>query len=167
LGADGGFTIRPLRRDEIEDLLDLLEGVAEERRWIGTEPPIPRERWRDGFESNVDDGYCVNVVAADENDRLIGQLDARGRENRAAEIGMAVVPEWRGRGVGTALMQACVDWARERGIHKLTLHVWPHNEAALRLYEKFGFEREGLLRGHYKRQDGELWDAVVMGLLLE
>jgi RimJ/RimL family protein N-acetyltransferase len=79
---------------------------------------------------------------------------------------MAVAGGWRGRGVGTALMQSCVDWARERGIHKLALQVWPHNEAAIRLYEKFGFEREGVLRAHYRRQNGELWDAVVMGLLL-
>ena len=166
MDAERGFSIRPLRKDEIELLLDLIEEVAEERKWIGTEPPIPRERWREGFESNLDDGYCVNLAAVDAADRLIGQLDARGQAERPAEIGMAVAKDWRGQGVGTALMQACVDWAGERGVHKLTLQVWPHNEEALRLYEKFGFEREGLLRGHYRRQNGELWDAVVMGLLL-
>jgi putative acetyltransferase len=79
---------------------------------------------------------------------------------------MSVADGWRGRGVGTALMQTCVDWAREREIHKLALQVWPHNEVALHLYEKFGFEREGLLRAHYRRSNGELWDAIVMGLLL-
>jgi len=79
---------------------------------------------------------------------------------------MAVVEDWRGRGVGSALMEACVEWAQEHGIHKLALQVWPHNDAALRLYEKFGFEREGLLRSHYRRQNGELWDAIVMGRLL-
>jgi RimJ/RimL family protein N-acetyltransferase len=63
-------------------------------------------------------------------------------------------------------MQRCVDWARDQGIHKLALQVWPHNDAAIRLYEKFGFEREGVLRAHYRRQNGELWDAIVMGLLL-
>jgi RimJ/RimL family protein N-acetyltransferase len=64
-------------------------------------------------------------------------------------------------------MRACVDWAREHEIHKLALQVWPHNDAALRLYERFGFEQEGVLRGHYRRQDGELWDAIVTGRLLE
>ena len=38
--------------------------------------------------------------------------------------------------------------------------------AALALYRKFGFEQEGYLRSHYRRANGELWDAVVMGLLL-
>jgi N-acetylglucosamine kinase-like BadF-type ATPase len=59
-----------------------------------------------------------------------------------------------------------VRWAQDHGCHKVSLQVWPHNDAALRLYEKFGFEREGLLRSHYRRRNGELWDAIVMGLLL-
>ena len=160
------FTVRPLRREEIEPLLDLLDAVAAERRWIASEPPIPRDRWREGFERNIDDEYSVNLAAVDADDRLIGQLDARGRADRPAEIGMAVAEGWRARGVGTALMQGCLDWARERGVHKLALQVWPHNDAAIHLYEKFGFEREGVLRAHYRRQNGELWDAIVMGLLL-
>jgi RimJ/RimL family protein N-acetyltransferase len=64
-------------------------------------------------------------------------------------------------------MRACVDWARETEIHKLALQAWSHNDVALRLYEKFGFEREGVLRAHYRRRSGELWDAIVMGRLLE
>jgi RimJ/RimL family protein N-acetyltransferase len=103
---------------------------------------------------------------AESDDGLIGELSALGRAGYAANIGMSVAKEWRGRGVGTALMQACVDWARASNVHKLGLHVWPHSEAALRLYERFGFEREGVLRSHYRRQNGELWDAIVMGLLL-
>ncbi|MDQ3574430.1 MAG: hypothetical protein M3404_05830, partial [Actinomycetota bacterium] len=50
--------------------------------------------------------------------------------------------------------------------HKVALQVWPHNHGALALYRKFGFVQEGLLRRHYPRRNGELWDAVVMGLVL-
>lgn len=161
------FTIRRLRHDELESLYDLLEAVAEERRWISPEPPIPRERYREQTLRSFGDPHCLFIVAADEDDRIVGELSAFGRENRPAEIGMSVAKGWRGRGVGTALMRTCVEWARERAIHKLALQVWPHNDVALHLYEKFGFEREGVLRAHYRRQNGELWDAVVMGLLLE
>jgi RimJ/RimL family protein N-acetyltransferase len=160
------FAVRLLRADEVESVLDLLDDVAAERRWIASEPPIPRERWREGFEKRLDDEYAICLAAVDAGDRVIGELDAQGRRDRPAEIGMAVAKEWRGRGVGTALMQGCVDWARERGVHKLALQVWPHNEAAIRLYERFGFEREGVLRAHYRRENGELWDAIVMGALL-
>jgi RimJ/RimL family protein N-acetyltransferase len=58
-------------------------------------------------------------------------------------------------------------WARRSGAHKVALQVWPHNVAARRLYEKHGFVQEGLLRRHYRRRNGELWDAVVMGMVLD
>ena len=160
------FTIRTLRDGEVEDLLDQLEEIAEERRWIASEPPIPRERWREGFQRKTGTDNGVVFVAVDDQDRLVGHLSADGRKDRPAEIGMAVAKEWRGRGVGTALMHACVDWAGENEIHKLALQVWPHNDVAIRLYEKFGFEQEGVLRSHYRRQNGELWDVIVMGRLL-
>lgn len=64
-------------------------------------------------------------------------------------------------------MDAAVGWARESGLHKLVLQVWPHNERARALYRKFGFVEEGYLRRHYRRRNGQLWDAVMMGLVLD
>ena len=78
-----------------------------------------------------------------------------------------VRPRWRGRGVGTALLAEAVDRARKAGCHKMALQVWPHNAAAIALYERFGFQREGYLTRHYRRRSGELWDAVIMGLRLD
>ena len=79
---------------------------------------------------------------------------------------MAVAREWRGQGVGAALLVAATDWARARGLHKLSLGVFAHNEAALGLYRKFGFVEEGRRSKHYRRSSGELWDSIEMGLLL-
>ncbi|HET8741860.1 MAG TPA: GNAT family N-acetyltransferase [Gaiella sp.] len=45
--------------------------------------------------------------------------------------------------VGTALVAAAIEWARVRGLHKLTLSVFPHNDAAIALYRTFGFVEEG------------------------
>jgi hypothetical protein len=44
---------------------------------------------------------------------------------------------------------------------------WPDNEPVHRLYERFGFVQEGYLRRHHPRRSGEIWDAVVMGLVLD
>ena len=63
-------------------------------------------------------------------------------------------------------MQAAVQWAREQGLHKLSLSVFPHNTAAIALYRKFGFVAEGRRIEHYRRTSGELWDLIEMGLLL-
>jgi RimJ/RimL family protein N-acetyltransferase len=160
------FHVRRATAGDVDAIVRLYDELAHERRWVASEPPIDCQRYREGLMGALDDPYKV-VLVAESDGAVIGELAAFGRANRPADIGMSVTAEWRGRGVGTTLMQTCVDWARERGIHKLALQVWPHNDAALRLYEKFGFEREGLLRAHYRRQSGDLWDAIVMGLLLE
>ena len=57
-------------------------------------------------------------------------------------------------------------WARASGIRKLELHVFPHNEAAIRLYEKFGFTREGYRHEHYRRGGGYV-DAILMAYDVE
>jgi L-phenylalanine/L-methionine N-acetyltransferase len=72
----------------------------------------------------------------------------------------------RRQGVGRALLQAAVDWARKAGVRKLELHVFPWNEAAIKLYESFGFEREGYRKGHYRR-GGEYVDAILMAYAVE
>ena len=98
---------------------------------------------------------------------MVGQISVQPSGHGYAEIGMLVAREWRGRGVGSALMAAAIEWARGRGdIHKLSLGVFAHNAAAIALYEKFGFVEEGRRVKHYRRRSGELLDSVEMGLLL-
>jgi ribosomal protein S18 acetylase RimI-like enzyme len=72
-----------------------------------------------------------------------------------------VAKDARRQGVGWALLEAAVVWARVAGVRKLELHVFPWNEPAIRLYEQFGFEREGYRKGHYHRA-GEDVDAILM-----
>ena len=76
-------------------------------------------------------------------------------------------PPAAGRGIGSALLAEAIDQAGKAGAHKIALQVWPHNSAAIALYERFGFQREGYLTRHYRRRSGELWDAVIMGLRLD
>lgn len=161
------FRIRRAQPEDIDGLVALFKSVAEERRFILTEPPIDYERRKQQFlETLQSEDACVFLAEADED--VVGELTVfRRYASSPATIGMAVLAPWRGRGVGTALMQACVDWAREAGVHKLGLEVFPWNEAAIALYRKFGFVEEGRLRKHYRRQNGELWDVLVMGLALE
>jgi ribosomal protein S18 acetylase RimI-like enzyme len=79
---------------------------------------------------------------------------------------MAVDHDWRGRGVGSALVQAAIEWARGAGLHKLCLEVFPHNAAGIALYRRAGFAEEGRRVAQYRRASGELWDAIVMGRAL-
>ena len=72
------------------------------------------------------------------------------------ELGMLVDRDWRGRGVGSALVQAAISRARGQGLHKLCLEVFAHNTAAIALYRKSGFAEEGRRTGRYRRASGEL-----------
>ena len=100
-------------------------------------------------------------------ERIVGQLNFEVAPYGVASLGMCVAADWRGRGVGGALVEEAAAAARQLGAHKLALQVWPHNHAARRLYLRHGFEEEGRLRRHYPRRNGELWDAVVMGRILD
>jgi [ribosomal protein S18]-alanine N-acetyltransferase len=140
-------------------LAELFAAVAEERDGIATEPPVDLDAraasWRlDG-----------SLVAAADG-KLIGSIHVETSRHGFGEIGMAVAREWRGRGVGSALLQAAIDWARAQGLHKLSLSVFPHNTTAIALYRKFGFVEEGRRVKQYRRATGELWDTIEMGLLL-
>ena len=79
-----------------------------------------------------------------------------------ADLGLMVAAARRRQGVGTALMNAAEDWARGARVTKLELHVFPHNDPAIRLYEKLGYEREGVRRRHYARADGSYSDVILM-----
>ena len=157
--------MRPARVGDLDRLVDLYEAVASEGRWIAGEAPVDRDARRTRFELAIERGDAA-VLVAEEDGRLVGSLGIEVQAYGVAELGMMVAADRRGQGVGSALLEAAIEWARAAGAHKVSLQFWPHNEAAGALYRKFGFEDEGVLRRHYRRRNGELWDAVVMGLLL-
>lgn len=170
--SDGAFSVRVAGETDFDGWFELLAAVAAERRWIGREPPLDREEFLQGFRADfvAADGSAGGWLAVVGQDpaaaRIVGSIRVATRRG-SGDIGMVVDAGWRGQGVGTALMAAAVDWARDQSLHKLSLQLWPHNIAARKLYEKFGFVQEGYLRRQYRRQSGELWDAVVMGLVLD
>lgn len=163
------YTIGPATVAHVEALVELFATVVEEGMWLGAEPPADRAGQRTRVLERLDEGSAgASLVAvSDEDGAVIGQVGIDVAPYGVASLGMMVDPEWRGQGVGGALVEAAVDWCRRRGAHKVALQVWPHNHSARRLYLRHGFSEEGILRRHYRRRDGELWDAVVMGLVLD
>jgi L-phenylalanine/L-methionine N-acetyltransferase len=163
------FSVRPADPGDAEALTRLAEAVsAEPEAWLISS----NGEWRSvGDERRYLKALRryphAAVFVAERDGAVVGRLsiarDQHPASAHVADLGLMVAHDARGQGIGTALLQAAVEWARGAGIRKLELHVFPWNEPAMRLYEKFGFEREGYRKGHYRR-DGKDVDAVLMAL---
>ena len=165
-GMDRSWTIRRAELDDYGQIATLFEAVAAEGRWIGTELPIDHDRRRARFADGLTRPDEVASFVAVSDAAIVGTLGIELAPYGVAELGMLVADGWRGQGVGSALLEAAIVLAAPVGAHKVGLQMWPHNEPARALYEKYGFVEEGRLVRHYRRNNGELWDAVVMGLEL-
>src|SRR5262245_44850525 len=140
--------IRPLEAADLETVIELKDRVASEGRWIATEAPIDREEHVERYGRSLEDPAQGSFVAVLDGE-IVGNSGVFKEPYGVADIGMLVADGYRGQGIGSALLQAAIDWARENGCHKVGLQMWPHNDAARALYEKYGFVEEGLLRRHY------------------
>jgi len=160
------ITVRAATPEDWTVRQQLYESVAAEGRWILGELPVDwDERKGPWLEAVADERFAVLLAEVD--GEAVGWLTAEHLWSGRVEIGMGVLAGHRGVGIGKALMEAALDWARQRGAHKVELQLWPNNERALALYERFGFEIEGRFRRHWRRRNGELWDCIQMGLVLD
>lgn len=115
----------------------------------------PRQ-WRRALAGWGPDGA---TLVAEVDGRVVGVLGVarsrRGAGRHIAELGIAVAGSSRGVGVGAALMRAIESWAREFGVTRLELRVFPENERARRLYRSMGYEEEGVERRGARFPEGD------------
>ena len=157
--------IVPIERRHIAGFREVLDGVARERRWIAFLEAPPPERVRSFVLNGLRNGMS-QFVAVDDG-RVVGWCDVNPKTQEALRhsgvLGMGVAASHRGRGVGSALLRATLEAAATRGIRRVELVVRADNAAAIRLYERHGFEHEGRLRD-YMIVDGVSYDALAMAL---
>jgi RimJ/RimL family protein N-acetyltransferase len=163
-------TIRAARADDAAMLVELGSTVGrEEGGWL-----LTTDAWRSVGEERrylraLKRYPDAAVFVALDGEQVVGRLsvarDNHPASRHVADVGLLVAASHRRRGIGRALLEQAVAWARDAGVRKLELHVFPWNEPAIRLYEAFGFEREGFRRDHYRR-GGEYVDAILMAYRL-
>jgi len=148
-------------------------GLVALAREVGAEPEgwlISTSDWRGAGEERrylraIRRSPNAAVFVADSPEGVVGRLslarDPHPASFHVADLGLMVAAGHRRRGIGRALLEQAVEWARGRGVSKLELHVFPYNAPALALYKAFGFVEEGYRRRHYRRGAGYV-DAVLM-----
>ena len=118
-------------------MAELFAAVAGERDGIATEPPVDIAERAAQFAATI-----AGSVVAVAGGQLVGMIHVEATRHGFGEIGMCVDRDWRGRGVGSALMRAAISLAREQGLHKLSLEVFAHNAAAIALYRRAASSRK-------------------------
>lgn len=89
----------------------------------------------------------------------------RARRRHCATFGLGVDCQHRGKGVASALMQEMITLCdRWLSVERIELTTYSDNDAAIRLYSRFGFEKEGLAR-RFAVRNGEQVDALYMARL--
>lgn len=159
--------VRRATAADAEAFVAVLATVAEEGRWIGTEPgfdvaerTVRERRW-------IAEG-AGRWVLEDDDGGVIGNLGVHPTQARGVlSLGMAIVAPARGRGGGRMLMDTALRHIATTDAHKVELEVWPDNGRAISLYAGYGFEVEGLRRDHPRRRDGSLRSSLIMARLLQ
>ena len=168
LGIDE-LILRPWRPTDAAAVLAACQD-PEIARWVAIpQPYLPADAdafiesalamWRDG------NGAPFAIVEA-ETDRLLGAVTRFGPEGHQATFGCWLVPEARGRGIGTRSLRLLAEWTfATTSAFRLDVFIMVGNEASESMVEHAGFQREGVLRAWDVHHDGTPVDCVVYSRL--
>ena len=167
------MVVEVARRGDAQAIYEVHRGVLGEGRYFitrlaefeATADPAHRE-----FQIlEMDQSSNSVFLVARHDDEVAGFLTLRGgslaRMRHVAKLEIMVDQPHRGRGVGRALMDACIDWSTRNGeIQKIGLNVFDDNTRAIALYEGLGFAVEGHREREYRMADGTFRGDVLMFL---
>jgi ribosomal protein S18 acetylase RimI-like enzyme len=144
-----------------------LDTVAKERRYLAKIEALPLERVQEFVERSVADD-AVQFVAL-HGSTVIGWADVFAHSPSAIShcgaLGMGLLPDYRGQGLGRVLLNACIAKSAAKGLTRIELEVREDNDRAIRLYERAGFLVEGRKRNSM-RLGGIYFNTLIMGLLM-
>jgi RimJ/RimL family protein N-acetyltransferase len=159
--------IVPIAEGHIEGFRRTLDIVARERRYLAflEAPPLPSTR---AFILDMIE-QCYPQFVAMAGDEVVGWCDiipnSRPIKAHCGVLGMGLLPQFRGQGLGKRLIQRTLDAARACGLTRVELSVREDNANAIALYRMIGFAQEGLQRNAV-RLDGAYEDVLTMAILL-
>lgn len=162
--------LRPVRREDVAGFQRYARAMVEDGRGTVQDPDEITPEWAekaigrfiDG-PARGDMGLCL-VVEVDGmvvGDASVRRLDAN-RVRHVGVLGLGIHPEFQGLGLGRALTEAVIEWAKSVGVVRLDLAVRADNDRAISLYTSLGFERESVRKRFIREPDGRFADDLVM-----
>jgi len=158
--------IVPTSEHRAESFRAAVDSVARERKYIGLIEAPPIESTHE-FLRRILSGGGVQLLAVDPSEIVVGWCDILRNSfegfRHVGRLGMGLLPEYRGRGLGKLLTTRTIQAARDAGMERIELEVFASNSRAIALYRSLGFVTEGAKRGA-RKLDGQYDDLIVMAL---
>ena len=160
--------IKHIDEMDFESFHSCLDAVARERKFLGHVEASPLEKTRMWLTEGMERGD-MRLVALDDS-KVVGWCDIEISQSEgfthAGRLGMGLLKEYRGRGLGSRLLEEALSAAKERGLERVGLDVYASNTPAINLYQKFNFQVEGRKR-NARKIDGAYDDIIAMAILFE
>jgi ribosomal protein S18 acetylase RimI-like enzyme len=161
--------IVPIAPEHIPDFRAAVDIVAREKKYLAFLEAPPVEETTKFVLNNIEQKTPQFVVLIDGG--VVGWCDVLRNTQRTVyshcgTLGIGLLPQFRGQGIGRQLMQTTIDAAWQCGMTRIELTVREHNASAIALYKSLGFGVEGLQRNAV-RIDGQYQNVYAMALLKE
>jgi ribosomal protein S18 acetylase RimI-like enzyme len=160
--------IVPITEDHIQGFCSAVDSVARERKYLAFLEGPPINTTEDFVLQNIK-GNWPHLVAISEG-KIIGWCDISALNRpvfaHIGSLGIGVLAPYRGQGIGKELMRAALQKAKQKGLTRIELTVRENNASAITLYEKMGFEKEGVHKNGVCI-DGKYENHIFMALLFD
>jgi len=145
-----------------------LKHVANEKIYIEMIEPPSFGKVKEFQESLIERNGPVFYALSDHN--VVGWCDIfpinNPRQSHRGRLGMGLLPEYRGKGIGSKLLKDSIQKAKEFKLEKIELTVYTTNSTAISLYKKFDFIEEGMIK-KYRKLDEVYYDCLSMAKFLD
>ena len=158
--------LRFRRIDDSDKLFQMFSSMSEKALEWSMAPYTMEgiERWISNLPTMI-------ALAAEYQDKIVGWASIHKlphpRRKGLGDMGVYLNQDFHKVGLGTAMTERLLQLAKNEKMHRIELTVVKENKIALRLYEKFGFQIEGVSKDAFYGQDGKYHDIVNMGLILK
>ncbi|WHY03104.1 GNAT family N-acetyltransferase [Neobacillus sp. DY30] len=163
------YIIRSAMEKDAKSLSEVrvqIDGETENMDREQGEAYIDESGFRDIIKEDTEQVNNLFLVA-EVNGKIVGFCRCEGnqlkRSSHKVEFGVCILKDYWGYGIGKKFLEESIQWADTNEIKKINLNVLETNENAIRLYQKYGFEVEGILKNDKLLSDGKYYNTILMG----